>query len=91
MLVGKLAARMQAREDDLDAGQLFARMLIHRHAAPVIRDRDRAVPVQTDLDLRGITGNGLVHAVIHDLLHQMIGPAGVGVHAGALTHRIKPG
>ena len=51
MFIGELAARMQARQDDLDAGQFLARMLIYRHAAPVIRDRGRAVLMQADFNL----------------------------------------
>jgi hypothetical protein len=34
---------------------------------------------------------GLVHAVVHHLLDQMIGSGSVGVHPRTLAHGLKPG
>ena len=40
ILVGELAARMQAGQDDFDTGDLFARMFVDWHTAAVIADGD---------------------------------------------------
>ena len=64
-------------------------MNVHGHAAPVVTDFQRVVSVQDDLHRFGVTGQGFVDTVVDDFLSQVIGPAGVGIHAGALAHRVE--
>ena len=47
---GELAARVQAREDQLDAADLLLRVDVDRHAAAVIGHLERIVLVQRDVD-----------------------------------------
>ena len=50
------------------------------HSAPVVRHLNRAVFKQDHIDTRGITGNGLIGAVVNDFLSQMVRTAGVSVY-----------
>jgi len=80
---------MQPREDELDAGQLLLRVDIHRHAAAVVGDLQRAVLERHHLDEVAVTRQRLIDAVVDDLVREMVGPRGVGVHAGAASHRLE--
>jgi len=91
VLVRELAAGVQAREDHLDARHALALVLVHRHAAAVVADRERTVLIEHHVNAPGVAGDGLVHGVVDDFLRQMIRPGGVGVHPRALTHRFEPG
>jgi hypothetical protein len=90
-LVGELGARVQAGEDHLDPGHLLSLVEVDRHAAAVVGHRERAVLVEGDHDLRAVAGDRLVGGVVDDLLGEVVGPVGEGVHAGALAHRLQPG
>ena len=91
ILVGKLAPRVQAGEDDFHAGEFLARVYIHGYAPAVVCHRDGVVLVQDDLDLVCVFDDGLIDAVVHHFLHQVIGPGSVGVHARPLAHRLETG
>ncbi len=91
VLVGKLAARVQLGEDQLDTRHPFLGVNVHRHAAAVVDHFQRVVLVQDHLDRAGMPGKGFVDTVVDDFLGQVIGPRGVGVHARALAHRIEAG
>jgi hypothetical protein len=80
-LVRELAARVQAREDQLDAAHLFLRVDVDRHAATVVRDLDGAVLVDRDGDAAAVADERFVNAVVDDLVHEVVRPAGVGIHA----------
>ncbi|MNN63151.1 hypothetical protein D3C81_1785090 [compost metagenome] len=82
---------MQLGEDQLDAADALLRVDVHRHAAAVVDHLQRVVGVEDHLHRLGVTGQRLVDAVVDDLLGQVIGAAGVGVHARALAHRIETG
>jgi hypothetical protein len=56
VLVRKLAARVQAREDQLDARDLLLGMNVDGHATAVILDLERAVLEYRDRDLLAMTG-----------------------------------
>ena len=88
-LVVELTARVQAREDQLDAADLLLRMDVDRHAAAVVLDLARAVLEQGDVDGVAIAGERLIDAVVDDLVRQMIRARGVGVHARPPAHRIQ--
>ncbi len=89
----ELAAGVQLREDDLDAGEPGARLDVDGDAAPVVPDLDRAVGEEDDLDPVAHAGEGLVDGVVDDLPEAVHEPAGVGgadVHAGPLADRLEP-
>ena len=89
--VAELAARVQAGEDQFDAGDLLLRVDVHGHAAAVVADLAAAVLEQHDVDGSRVPGQCLVHRVVDDFLRQMIRARGVGVHAGAAFDRVQAG
>ena len=89
VLVGELAASVELGEDQLDARHTLFRVDIHRHAAPVIADFQRVIGVQNDVHRLGVACQGFVDTVVDDFLGQVVGPTGVGVHAGAFAHRVE--
>ena len=89
VLVGKLAARVEFGEDQLDARHTLFRVNVHRHAAAIVADFQRVVGVQDDLHRFGVAGQGFVDAVVDDFLGEVVRPTGVGVHAGAFAHRVE--
>ena len=86
--VGELCAGMQHSQDDFSSGPLKFRVGIHRHAPPVVVDFQRAVLMQRDGQPAGVSGQDFVNAVVDDFLREVIRRGGVGVHAGALAHRL---
>ena len=90
-LVGEFAAGVQAREDQLDAAHLLLRMDVDRHAAAVVRDLQRAVLVQRDVDLLAVAGDRLIDAVVDDLVREVVGALRVGVHARPSPHGLEAG
>ena len=89
--VGKLGPGVEPGEDQLDAADAFLRVDVHRHAAAVVADFDRAVAVEIDGDFAGMARKGLIDAVVDDFLHEVIRPGDIGVHARALSDRVEPG
>ncbi|UWN50673.1 hypothetical protein ASALC70_02895 [Alcanivorax sp. ALC70] len=89
VLVGELAAGVQGGEDHFHAGLLLHRVRIHGHATAVVLHLDAAVGEQGHADALGVAGQGLVHGVVDHFLDQMVGTAGVGVHARAFAHRFQ--
>ncbi|MNS61563.1 hypothetical protein D3C72_945930 [compost metagenome] len=86
----ELAARVQAGEDQFDDGRAFFGMKADGDAAAVILNGHAAINMQRDLDLFAVAGQGLVCGVINDLLHNVQGVFGAGVHARALPHGLQP-
>ncbi len=74
VLVGELAAGVQLGEDQLDAGDAFFRVDVHRHAAAVVDHFQRVVGVEDHLDGLGVAGQRFVDAVVDDFLGQVVGP-----------------
>ena len=89
VLVRELAAGVQLREDELDAGHLFLRMHVDRHAATVVLDFERAVAEQAHAHLLRVAFDRLVDAVVDDLVREVVRPRGVGVHAGPAAHGLE--
>jgi len=85
----KLAARVQAREHQLQHRRVFFRVQPMRDAAPVVLDADRAVGVQGQAQAAAKTGQRLVGGVVDHLLHDVQRVVGAGVHARALAHRLQ--
>jgi len=89
VLVGELAAGVQLGKDQLDTGNALFGVDVHRHAAAIVADFQRVIGVQNDLHRPGVASQGFVDAVVDDFLGQVVGPAGVGVHARPLADRVK--
>ncbi|GAA2891288.1 hypothetical protein GCM10010517_55610 [Streptosporangium fragile] len=67
-------------------------MLADRDAPAVVDDPHTVVGEQGDLDAVGMTGQGLVDRVVHDLVDEVMKTTlsgGADVHARALTDRLK--
>ena len=89
VLVGKFGPGMQLEQNHLHAGDAFFRVDVRGHAATVVGHAQGTVGVQDHVDAFGETGNGLVHAIVDDLLGQMVGTLGIGVHARTPAHRVQ--
>jgi hypothetical protein len=90
VLVGKLGAGVELEHDHLHAaGPLHLRMFIHRHAPAVVGHLQSAVGAQHHVDVLGIPGDGLVHAVVDDFLGQVVGPGSVGIHPRPAFDRLQ--
>ena len=95
-LVGRaleLAAGVQDRQRDLDAGLLELRVEVDREAAAVVGDRDATVGQQDHVDGVAVAGHGLVDGVVHDLPDQVVEApltGGTDVHAGTLADCLQP-
>ena len=88
VLVRKLTPRMEGRQDDLHAGLFLHRVQVNRHTPSVINDTDAAIPMESDINFIGMAPQGLVYGVIDDLLREVIGAGGIGIHAWAFAHRL---
>ena len=62
---------------------------VDRHAPAVVHDLHRLITAQGDFDAPGKARKRFVDAVVHDFLDEVIRASGVGVHAGALAHRLE--
>ncbi|MOA38442.1 hypothetical protein D3C78_1601280 [compost metagenome] len=80
----ELAARMQAREDQLDHGRVFFGVQAVGNAAAIVFHADRVVGMQDDLDFLAVAGQGFVGRVIHHFLQDMQWVVGTRVHARPL-------
>jgi len=92
ILIAEFAARVQLGENDLHAGDAQIGMQIHGHAAAVIPHGSRAVLMQRDRHLGGITAHELVNGVVHDLPQQVVKPLAAGgsyIHAGPDADRFQ--
>ena len=67
-------------------------MLVNGDATAVVLDGDAAVLVDGHLDVCAVAGHGLVDAVVHRLVHQVVQAllADVAnIHGGALAYGLK--
>ncbi len=88
----ELAAGMEHRQHDFRGG-LAALVHVHGNAAPVVDDRDRAVDVDSDVDVAAIARQGLVDGVVDDLVDEVVQPARPGradVHRRPLADGLEP-
>ena len=91
--LAELAAGVEHGEHHL--GRRLSVLLLHGSggdASPVVGYPYPAVGQEGDVDLRAVTGHGLVHRIVDDLPHQMVQPGGPGrsdVHARAFPHRLQ--
>ncbi len=85
----ELAARMQAREDDLHHRHTLFGVQAEGDAAAVVGDGDGAVGVQGQVDALAETGQRLVGGVVDDLLDDVQRVVGAGVHARPLLDGLQ--
>ncbi len=85
----ELAARMQAREDQLDHRRVFFRVQAKRDASAIVFDAHRAIGVQGDLDLFAVAGQRFVGGVVQHFLDDVQGVVGAGVHARPLLNGLQ--
>ena len=86
--IGEFGAGMQRGQDHFGTRLLQFGMRVHGHSPTVILDFQRAVLVQGDDQPFGMAGQNFVDAVVDNFLREMVRCGGVGVHAGALAHRL---
>ncbi len=73
----ELSAGVQDRHDDLESRLPQFDVLVDRNAAAVVSHPDRAVGANGDVDVIAVARDRLVHAVIHDLVDQMVQTTGI--------------
>ena len=64
-------------------------MLIHRHAAAIVGDFERAVLENRDVEFLALAGKCLVDTVIDDFVCEVVWPGGIGVHARPAPNRFE--
>ncbi len=75
-------------EHDLQRRFAILGAYVHRDAAAIVRDAERAVRMNLDLDVLAMAGQRLIDAVVHKLVDevmQSLGPRIADVHAGPLA------
>jgi hypothetical protein len=88
----ELAAGVQHRERDLDAGLLVLRVEVGRDAVAVVDDAAAAIGQQRHVDAAAAAGHGLVDGVVDDLPDEVVEAVQTGrtdVHAGPLADRLE--
>ena len=89
VLAGKLAPGVQLAKNQLDGWHPLFGMDVHRHAATIVDHFQRLILIQDHLNGARVTGQRLIHAVVDDLLSQVVRTAGIGIHAGTTAHRLE--
>ena len=89
ILARKFPPGVQLAEDELDGWHPLFRVDIHRHAATIVDHLQRLILIQDHLNGARVTGQRLIHAVVDDLLSQVVRTAGIGIHAGTTAHRLE--
>jgi hypothetical protein len=80
---------MKPRQDQLDTADLLLRMDVDRHAPAVIDHLERLVLEQSHADRLAVARNRFINAVVDDLVCEVIGSRGVGIHAWTAAHRVQ--
>ena len=91
-LAAELAAGVQDGEHDLNRRDFLLRVLIDGDTASVVVDADRVVRMDPYLDLVAVSGESFVHAVVDDLVHEVVQTARTrraDVHARTLADRFQ--
>ena len=88
VFVGKLTARVQSAEDQLNRRHPFFRVNVDRHAAPVVNDFQGLVGMKDNFHAFGVACQRFIHTVINNFLTKMVRTSGVGIHARTAAHRL---
>ena len=89
--IREFAASVETGHDHLHRADLLTLVLVDRHAATIIGHTGRTILVQHYLDAVCMASDGLIHAVVYHLLHQVIGPLSLGIHARPAAHGLQAG
>ena len=86
----EFTARMQLGHDDFGGGNALTIVHANRNTAPVVGDGNRAVFMDRNGNMIGMTRQRFVNPVVHNFIHHMVkaGPI-VGIpdiHTGTLTN-----
>ena len=65
-------------------------MLVDRHATAIIKNLQRAISVERDIDTLTVPCNGLIDAIVDNLVRQMIRPRRIRIHTRTPANRIEP-
>ena len=89
----ELPAGMKLGHDDLGGADAFRGVHVDRNPAPVVADRDAAIGMDLHPHEIGMARQGLVDAVIDDLIDHVMQPAAIvgiaDIHAGAFADRFQ--
>ena len=88
-VLAELRPGVQLGQHDLGGGNALRGMNSHRDAAPIVLHGNRVVGMDKHLDVGAETRHGLVHAVVDDLVHEMVQPLrsrAADVHGGPFAH-----
>ena len=89
----ELAAGVEDGQGHLQGVLAGLLMVAHGDAAAVVPNGDAVARVKKHLDMGAEARHGLVHAVVHDLGHQLVQSPlvrGTDVHAGTAAHGLQP-
>lgn len=88
----KLATGVQYRQYYFECTFVLLFVHIHGDTAAVVDNRNRVILVDSDFDMCGISGEGFVNGIIHNLVHKMVQTFGgdvAYVHCRAFAHGFK--
>ena len=91
-LLIELAAGMEDGHDDFGRRLVLLLVQADGDAAPVVDDGDGIVDVDEDVDLGAVAGQGLVDAVVDDLVNEVVEalrPGAADVHGRALADGLE--
>ena len=89
VLAVEFAAGVEPGQDKFDGGNALLGVNVGGNAPAVVAHRQGAVGVEPHVNFRAEAGQGLIDGVVDDLLGQMVGAAGVGVHIRPDFHRVQ--
>ena len=87
------AAGVQRRQNQFHARQTRILVDVHRNAAPVIADGNRAVHMDRHFNVVAMAGEMFVHGIVQNFRDAMVQRALVrpaDIHAGLLAHGLQP-
>ena len=88
----ELAACMEHGQGHLGRGPLLDAVHLRGDAPAVVDHRDAVVHVDDHVDVLAESGHGLIHAVVHDLVDEVMKPDAPGaadIHGRPLAHGLK--
>ena len=89
VFIGELTTSMELGHDQLNPGDLFFRMNIHRHTTTVIHHFQGLVFMQYHFDIRGVPRQRFIHTVVDHFLTKVIRAGRVCVHSRAPFNRLQ--
>lgn len=88
VFIGKLTARMQPAEDQLNRWHALFRVDVDRHPTTIVNDLRGLVGMKDNFHAFGVACQRFIHTVINNFLTKMVRTSGVGIHARTAAHRL---